>query len=105
MRRPGLSLSLNYVVLGLIALAVAALVLLYVSGNLGTFQGIVGDQMTDSEKSLAESACRRKMADGCAVAGGTDWAKNVQYKGTTCFKLAKKQNIFGPGGKDAIPSC
>lgn len=106
MRRTGISLPMNYVVIGLIVLVTASAILLYFTGNMQTVSRIFEGQFGQSEAELARNSCLNAKTRLCAGdATGTGWADQASYQNMTCADWARTDNIFGSGGESDIPSC
>lgn len=99
MRRTGLSLSLSYVVMGLILLTVAATVILFATGNIQDVGGIVDSQLGQSETSLAENSCLRQKSQVCddqgSSCGASCWLSRAEYDGETCDTYLDASEVTG----------
>lgn len=107
MPRHGISLPMNYVVIGLIVLVTAATVLLYFTGTIGTVSGIFESDLNSSAKGVARNQCLSQKPRICSQGDvtGTDWADQATYKGKACSTWQEQQHIFGAGGEEDIPTC
>lgn len=89
----------------MILLATAMTVILYMSGNIDILEGITRTQISESQKQLVKNQCLAGKPEACEGSTGKAWATKVTYDGKTCMKWAEEQNVFGPGGKGAVPEC
>lgn len=105
MGRKGISLSMTYVVLGLIMLTTAATVILYLTGNIESVKGITEGQISESRRQLIANQCLAQKTQICSDPSvtGTAWASEASYKGKPCAEWASQNNVFGPEG--TIPRC
>jgi hypothetical protein len=110
MRRKGFSLSMNYAVVGLIALTVAFLAVTIFTGNAQGVGAIISGSIDQSTKNFAEEQCviekRRlcdleKYVDGSCGPPGTNadnegcWAGAATVQGRTCDDWIDKNSILG----------
>lgn len=109
MNRTGISITMSYVVIGLIMLATAATVILYFTGNMDVLREITGSEFDQNKKSLARSHCLTEKERLCNSRDYSDdldgWAEDATYDGKSCRQLAQDQNLFGAGGASDIPEC
>lgn len=88
MRRAGLSLSLNFIVVALIALAVATLVLLAFSGQFGSVTDFIGGGIDGSNLDLAAESClaeKNRLCDQPQYGDDSrQWAEDATFNGQSC---------------------
>lgn len=94
--RAGMSLSMNYVILIVIGVAVAGLVVMGFTTHFGTFEEIVGGGIDESDRSLARESCIRQHGQLCSLddVSGTDWATQATYKGRTCEEWINSYDVL-----------
>ncbi len=104
MSRRGISLSMSYVVIGLILVTVAVFVIASVRGGIDLLEGVTEGQISESEKDLIRNQCLAGKSTECEKddVTGTQWAENVHYDGQPCSEWHSQNNIFEGGG---IPAC
>ncbi|MFB6265624.1 MAG: hypothetical protein ABEI07_00900 [Candidatus Nanohaloarchaea archaeon] len=100
MGRKGISLSLSYVVLGLILIATALTVIMYFTGNMDLISQITQGNLGESKKDIAQQQCLLDKPQACQEysSGSTDWANDVQYNGKDCSYW---WNNYG----ESVPRC
>ncbi|MFB6294903.1 MAG: hypothetical protein ABEI97_04035, partial [Candidatus Nanohaloarchaea archaeon] len=81
MRRRGISLSMSYVVIGLILITVAVFVIASIRGGIDLLEGVTEGQISESKKDLIRNQCLAGKQTECEKGGvtGTQWAENVYY--------------------------
>lgn len=87
MVRKGISLSLTYVVVGLILLSTAVSVLIYFQGGIDKVQRVVGGETVESGDELARNNCEVEMRSLCRQddIDGTQWAEEGKGGGTAFY--------------------
>ncbi len=108
LHRSGMSLPLNYVVIGLIGLVTAFTVILGFTGHMDSVGGILDGLFGQSEADLARQSCDRARTRLCTTNDYDDpqaWADDAVYNDRSCRSWAVAENIYGTGGADAIPEC
>lgn len=103
MARKGISLSMSYVVIGLILLTTAFAIVTFFVGGIDQVSRIVGVNLGQSERDVVRQYCMNRKPVACqGYSSGEDgWANDVIYNGTSCYQWQQDQQIFG----DEIPTC
>ncbi|MFB6199330.1 MAG: hypothetical protein ABEJ83_00500 [Candidatus Nanohaloarchaea archaeon] len=92
MGRKGISLSLTYVVLGLILIATALTVIMYFTGNMDTVSRIVQGNLGESRKDIAQQQCLMDKKQICqGRSQNYEWWKDVSYNGRPCGEYWNNQ--------------
>jgi len=116
MRRKGFSLSMNYAVVGLIALTVAFLAVTIFTGNARSVGDIISGSIDQSTKNFAEEQCvieKRRLCDLEQYGGGCEdnpnqkkcrnWAPAAEVQGKTCYEWIDKHSVLG--GQIPVVPC
>lgn len=84
----GLSMSMSYVVIGVILLVTAATITLYFTGNMDVIDKITQDNIGEAERDLAQEHCLLEKSEACQE--GDKWWENVEYNGKECGTFWKE---------------
>lgn len=86
MARKGISLSMTYVVLGIILLSTAVTVLMYFSGNIEDLDNLISGERDASQDQLAQENCLVQKQQMCQQEGYSEdnWAEDATYNGESC---------------------
>ncbi|MDY6770564.1 MAG: hypothetical protein SV186_01255 [Candidatus Nanohaloarchaea archaeon] len=98
MRRKGISLSMNLVVISLILLVVATAVVFAFTGQWNIFRGITSSQINSSQKELAANRCIQQKQDLCQYdqyeSGDKKWWEHASYGGRDCSYWIVQQQVL-----------
>lgn len=102
--RKGVSLTMTYVVIALILISTASMLILYFSGSMEEFQGIISAESGESQQQLARENCLTEKRQLCSqdkfrnpASGDPRWYDVAEYDGKKC--KAYWTNTDPPGCK------
>lgn len=84
MPRRGISLSMTYVVVGLILLATAVSVIFFFSGGISDVGNVLSGQRGESAEQIARENCLTQKQQLCQQDLDGRWYEVATYEGTTC---------------------
>lgn len=105
-RRTGMSLTMNFLIIAVIGIAVAAAVLGGFGGGWTTFENIVMGGIEGGDSDLAREHCLREKGRLCSLssysADSNAWADDSTYEGVSCTTWIVDRGVL-PTNDDGEP--